>query len=259
MRQTIILLLALLSIVVACKRSSTQESEDKQAKQLLQGLWTTDDTEEPAMLVKGDSIYYPDSASMPVRFWIFQDSIYMQGQNLNGYKILKQTNAFFSFNNQNGDEVNLFRSSNKDLMASFGYHVYAMNLFDKSGSDTIVSTDMGFYDCQIRTCTTSERVIKSTYNDNGIEVDNAYLDNVSTLTLRSRDSVVYKHDFLKQEFSNYIPRDFIAHCILRNLEFARADRKALFFNATIGIPDASSGYVVEVRITPDGKMSKRLR
>ena len=183
----------------------------------------------------------------------------MQGQNLNGYKILKQTNAFFSFNNQNGDEVNLFRSSNKDLMASFGYHVYAMNLFDKSGSDTIVSTDMGFYDCQIRTCTTSERVIKSTYNDNGIEVDNAYLDNVSTLTLRSRDSVVYKHDFLKQEFSNYIPRDFIAHCILRNLEFDRADRKALFFNATIGIPDASSGYVVEVRITPDGKMSKRLR
>ena len=107
MRQTIILLLALLSIVVACKRSSTQESEDKQAKQLLQGLWTTDDTEEPVMLVKGDSIYYPDSASMPVRFWIFQDSIYMQGQNLNGYKILKQTNAFFSFNNQNGDEVNL--------------------------------------------------------------------------------------------------------------------------------------------------------
>ena len=42
-------------------------------------------------------------------------------------------------------------------------------------TDTVVRTSMGYFESKITVKTTSDRVIKSTYNENGIEVDNAYL------------------------------------------------------------------------------------
>ena len=93
----------LLILLTACRNRGAdyqQQNEDKQAKEMLQGLWTNGENSDPAMLVKGDSIFYPDSASMPVRFWIYQDTIYLQGQNVHGYKIEKQAPHLFKFANQ---------------------------------------------------------------------------------------------------------------------------------------------------------------
>lgn len=62
--------------------------EDVKAKELFQGLWVSDDNGEPAfLLAKGDSVFFPDSGSIPVRFWIYKDSFYLKGQSKNGYKI----------------------------------------------------------------------------------------------------------------------------------------------------------------------------
>ena len=72
--KTIVRVLVLLALLLAACRNRgagyQQSHEDKQAKEMLQGLWTNGESSDPAMLVKGDSIFYPDSASMPVRFWI---------------------------------------------------------------------------------------------------------------------------------------------------------------------------------------------
>lgn len=256
------LMLFLSVMVVSCGLKETKEAiahEDKQAKEMMQGLWVSEGDGGAAMLVRGDSIFYPDSASMPARFWIYRDTLFLQGQNVNGYKILKQAPHLLMFDNQNGDEVKLVKSNSRVLMKSFDYHVYAMNVFRTEQSDTTVFTDLGYYDCMVSTRTTSGRVVKSTYNDNGMEVDNMYLDNVATLTITNHGTLVFRHDFKKEEFQALVARDMMQRAILRRFYFDHADRKAFYFNAVIGVPDASTGYVLEVRVTPDGKITKRLK
>ena len=264
MKQTIIacVVFASLQIFSACRGRSAdyqKTHEDKQAKEMLQGLWINGDSGDPAVLVKGDSIFYPDSASMPVRFWVYQDTLYLQGQNVNGYKIDKQAPHVLKFINQNGEEIKLVKSTDKALYPSFGYHVYAMNTFDEQRQDTTIRTDLGYFESKIHVQTTSDKVIKSTYNGDGVEVDNMYLDNVASLRLFNHGTPVFAHDFRKQEFQPLITKDFLNKSILRKLYFTRADAKALYYDALIGIPDASTTYVVELRITPDGRMSKKLR
>ena len=52
----------LLILLTACRNRGAdyqQQNEDKQAKEMLQGLWTNGENSDPAMLVKGDSIFLP--------------------------------------------------------------------------------------------------------------------------------------------------------------------------------------------------------
>ena len=57
----------------------------------------------------------------------------------------------------------------------------------------------------------------------------------------------------------YQQRTSLEKSILRKLYFTHADDKALYYDVIIGIPDASTSYVIELRITPDGKITKKLR
>lgn len=262
MKKKTIISICVLLLLASCRNRSTgyqQSHEDKQAKEMLQGLWTNGENSDPAMLVRGDSIFYPDSAIMPVRFWVYQDTLYLQGKNLHGYKIEKQAPHLLKFTNQNGDEVRLVKSGDKTLRSAFSYHVYAMNTFREQSQDTIIRTDLGYFESKVHVETTSDKVIKSTYNDNGVEVDNMYLDNVASLRLLNHGTPVFAHDFRKQEFQSLIPKDFLFRSILRRMYFTHADAKALYYYVVIGIPDADTTYVIELRVTPDGRMSKKLR
>ena len=96
-------------------------------------------------------------------------------------------------------------------------------------------------------------------NDNGVEVDNIYLDNVASLRLYNHGTPVFAHDFRKQEFQSLIPKSFLSRSILRKMYFTHADAKALYYYVIIGIPDAATTYVIELRVTPDGRMSKKLK
>lgn len=262
MKQNSFCLIFLCLLLAGCFGNSKQGEpvvEDTKAKELFQGLWVSDDNGEPALLAKGDSVFYPDSGSIPVRFWIYKDSFYLKGQSRNLYKIEKQSENSFTFINDNGEEVRLVKSRDKDLRASFGYHVYAMNTFLHAETDTVVRTDLGYFNIKISVATTSDKIIKSTYNENGIEVDNAYLDNAASLVISNQKKTVYSHEFRKQEFASLIDKAFLEKSILRRFEFNHSDAKALYFDAVIGIPDASTSYVIAVKITADGKLAMKMR
>ncbi|MFC2328983.1 DUF4738 domain-containing protein [Prevotella nigrescens] len=262
MKQNSFCLIFLCLLLAGCFGNSKQDEpvvEDTKAKELFQGLWVSDDNGEPVLLAKGDSVFYPDSGSIPVRFWIYKDSFYLKGQSRNLYKIEKQSENSFTFINDNGEEVRLVKSRDKDLRASFGYHVYAMNTFLHAETDTVVRTDLGYFNIKISVATTSDKIIKSTYNENGIEVDNAYLDNAASLVISNQKKTVYSHEFRKQEFASLIDKAFLEKSILRRFEFNHANAKALYFDAVIGIPDASTSYVIAVKITADGKLAMKMR
>ena len=95
-----------------------------------------------------------------------------------------------------------------------------MNTFDEQSQDTIVRTDLGYFQSKVHVETTSDQVIKSTYNDDGVEVDNMYLDNVALVNLLNHDKLVFSHNFRKQEFQSLISKDFLEKSILRSLLYA---------------------------------------
>ena len=54
---------------------ATEPEEDRDAKAMLQGFWVDDETEEYAVHVEGDTVFYSDSTSMPAYFRIVNDSL----------------------------------------------------------------------------------------------------------------------------------------------------------------------------------------
>lgn len=262
LKSRILLFTLLLFSLISCKERSgeeTMQQENMEAKKLLQGIWLYDDG-ETAFMTKGDSIYYPDTTSLPAKFWIANDSLYIKGNHVCHYKITAQAAHLFKIANPSGDEIKFVKTNNKVLRADFSQaRPYALNTFRTFDSDTTVSNDMGFFDTRIHVETTSDRVIRSTYNDQGIEVDNMYLDNVARITTLNHGNLVYSHDFRKAEFSQQVPADFLSKCILRGITFSHAAGDALYYDVSIGIPDAETTYVIALRINSKGKVEKKLK
>ncbi|MBR4369019.1 MAG: DUF4738 domain-containing protein, partial [Prevotella sp.] len=100
-------------VLTDCTTGNSRDSEDLDAKRMLQGIWMNDEQGSPAFYVQGDSIFYPDSISQPVAFWICQDSLYLEGCRVNRYLITKQAEFLFKFVNQSGEEVKLVKSNDK--------------------------------------------------------------------------------------------------------------------------------------------------
>jgi hypothetical protein len=255
-----IFFISVLSIVVAgcSQKTEYKPEEDLRAKEMFQGVWVSE-SNEPVLLAKGDSILYPDSSSQPVRFWINKDSIFLKGAHVTRYMITKQMPHVFLFTNQTGDEVKLLKSDDNSLKKIFFQNrPYAINTFRIEDKDTTIFTTAGYFDCNIHMETTSDRVLKSDYNDWGIEVDNMYLDNLARLTVVTGGQKFYQHEFRKQEFSQFIPKELLARAILQDFQFDHCDDNAMYFSISIGIPDASTGYVIQVRLSNKGTVTKKL-
>ena len=80
---TLMITVVVAALITGCKsgnndNNKTERTEDLQAKKLLQGIWVDSDEENVVFKVKGDTIYYPDSLSQPVRFAIYGDTLEMQ-------------------------------------------------------------------------------------------------------------------------------------------------------------------------------------
>ena len=122
----ILLLVCFLMGVAACGQKSEKEQpeqkEDTTAKKLLQGIWLDGDDEDNVVFrVKGDTIYYPDSTSQPVYFYIVGDTLVMKGANLSKYPIMKQAAHIFQFKVQNGDIVKLVKTDDLSYLQQFSH------------------------------------------------------------------------------------------------------------------------------------------
>lgn len=255
--QFVWLSLPLVLFIVSCSDTGRQ-AEDVEAMQLMQGIWINTEGNTPSIMARGDSIYYPDSTSLPVRFWIYKDSLYMKGRVLTRYKIEEQSEKLLKLENQNGEPLSLSKASDNSSMGDFTrQRPYALNVFETDDADTTVAISSGYVKCSIHIEPSSDRVVKSVCNDDGFVVDNMYLDRAANVCINEGGSTYYTHSFRKQEFSSYVPDAFLSKSILRNVIFYGVSGDTVVLYATIGIPDAETCYVVEIRISRDGKVVKK--
>ena len=61
------------------KAKDDAEKENIEAKKMLSGIWMDADEESVIFKAAGDSLFYPDSTSAPVKFIIRDDTLFLIG------------------------------------------------------------------------------------------------------------------------------------------------------------------------------------
>lgn len=263
MRQSFILLSALaLSLCLgSCKKGNEagrqEPEENRQAKQMLQGIWVDEDEQDVAFKAKGDTIFYPDSTSQPVYFQIIADSLVLRGANVSKYAIVKQTGSLFIFKNQNGDEVKLVRSDDPDDAAFFSVQrPQPLNQGTVIKRDTVLMFNEEKYHCYVQVNPTTYKVISQSYNDEGVGVDNVYYDNIINLNVYHGAQKLFGGDFRKQQFKGKVPDQYLKQSILSDMTLKACDSQGIHYIASLIIPGTNmSSYQVEVIVAYNGKLS----
>lgn len=258
----IVLLLGSLVVFAGCGSKVEKHpvfQEDVAAKKMLQGIWLNDDEDDVAFRVEGDTIYYPDSTSQPTYFYIQSDTLVMRGSNEVKYPIVKQASHLFIFKNQNGDVVKLVKTNDKSYMKQFVHErLVALNQNTLIKRDTVVVFGKERYHLYVQVNPTTYKVFKSSYNDDGVEVDNVYYDNIINVNVFHGATKVFSRDFHKKDFGSDVPASFLDQAILSDMVFGTIDKLGIHYLAILAMPDSSLSYQVEVTISFDGKMKIRV-
>ena len=257
----ILLLACFLLGVAACGQKSEKKQpeikEDTAAKKLLQGIWLDgDDEDDVAFRVKGDTIYYPDSTSRPVYFYIVGDTLVMKGANTSKYPIVNQAAHIFQFKVQNGDIVKLVKPDDQSYLQQFSHEQpVTLNQNTLVKRDTVVNAGNEKLHLYVQVNPTTFKVYKSSYNDDGVEVDNVYHDNIVNVNIYQGSRKIFGRDFRKEDFKGQVPHEFLKQSILSDIVFRKVDADGVHYKVVLAMPDSSMSYQVEIIISLEGKMT----
>ncbi|MCD8296167.1 MAG: DUF4738 domain-containing protein [Prevotella sp.] len=232
-----------------------EETEDANAKAMLEGIWIDANEGDVSFCVRGDTIYYPDSTSRAVSFRIIRDTLVLEGSNISKYRIIRQEEDIFEFENGNGDVIRLVKSENpSDSLLFVHENVIVINQNTLIKRDTVVNYTDKRYHCYVQVNPTTYQVYKSSYNDDGLEVENVYYDNIVHISIYSGANSIFSKDFRKSDFSYAVPNQMLDQCILSDIVLDKFDDKGFRYQAQLGIPDSQSYFIADFTISYEAKI-----
>ena len=244
-------------VLVACNQNNSSSlPDDKAAKEMLQGVWVDEESGDVSFRVNGDTLYFADATSMPTYFRIYQDSLYLASGT--AYSIVKHTEHLFWFNNQNGDLLKLQKSDDADDADIEATAPSVLTYTHQVKIDSVAAYNGNRYHWYIAINPTKYKVTKRTFNEDGLEVENVYYDNIMHISVFQGARQIYSSDFRKQQYQGLVPAAFLDDAILANMAFSHIDAAGLHFNATLCIPDGATCYMVESTISYTGVLSMQL-
>lgn len=263
--------------------------ENRAAKELLWGTWLKDDDGSLAFTAKGDTIYNPDPLVLPVCFYIRDDSLVLESTSRMSYKITKQSAHIFRILNQNNEEIcyvksdgsndegnAIVASEDNNVQAALGSTASAMdnsragdefsaaetvsgeNEYEEVTAennlhvDTLINYNAKNYRCIIDKRTTREKVIRTSFNEDGIGVDKVYHDNTISLKVYAGQALLLTKNFRKSDFAKYVDNEAFKQCILRDIEFITVSESGVLCQAIIAHPDSPAGFVVNIVVPSKG-------
>ena len=256
----IIASLCILAAWISCGQQAGKATlpESKEAKQLLQGIWSNEDTESVVFQLRGDSVYYPDSTSMPAYFRVYEDTLYIGSKA--SYHIEKHTEHVLWFKGGDGEIVKLVKDddSEEDKELFERDKTQILSLTDVMKKDTVVNYQGKRYHLYIAVNPTKYKVVRHTLNEDGIDVENVYYDNIIHLSIFQGANQLFSRDFRKQQYQQRVPAQFLQQAVLNNMEYSSTDEKGMHVNVSVCTPGDASCYLIEHVISFDGELSTQL-
>ena len=239
--------------------SADAGKENVYAKQTLQGIWIDSETDNVSFLAKGDSIFYPDTANSPVRFFFYDDTLFLASADTSIYPVKELKRNSFILLSSTNDSIQFVRSINPDDTLFFSHHQAAPLTYQEvTKSDSVIYYNGARYHCYVYVNPSSLKVYKTSYTDEGIAVKNVYYDNVIHICVYQGKTCLFGRDYNKKAFSRLVPESFLSHAILSNMEIGTADNDGCHFFATVSIPDDVSCYIIDILAGYDGSETLRL-
>ena len=249
--------IAVCIVLVACgnKTSNTQNrTEDKEKKQLLQGVWTNELDGSIVFSVKGDTIFFADTLSTPATFHIYGDSIQIDYHPAICYKITRCSQTTFKFINTDGDEMSLTKSANfKSGKTPQHFQINQGCIIKK---DSIINSKQTKYHAYTQVNPTTYKIYKQQTNADGMQVETTYFDNIVYIALYDGNKKIYGHNIEKKQFKKLVPESYISQAILSEIKITGlAPNGGVRYDAILMRPDSYTSYIVHIDITSSGKIS----
>lgn len=247
----------------AGKQSQTMSvKENLEMKTMLQGTWMDEDTETPMICIKGDSIHYMTSGTLPVAFRIIEDSLITYGTEPTSYYIVKQNEYMLWLQSDMGGIIKMNRADESESIHSVNFHVQTKK--SEPTKEVIQKDQIEFYkDVRYRGYVyinpSQIKVTRPTYSDEGFKMDNVYYDNVIHICVYEGKNKLFSKDVYKKDFSEVVPEEFLQWAILADMEFIGVNEKGYQYQATISIPDEITSYIVNLSISTDGNIQYTLK
>ena len=99
------------------------------------------------------------------------------------------------------------------------------------------------------------RVIKTTYSEDGISMDNVYYDNVMHICVYEGKKSLFASDINKQMFAQVVPEDFLMQAVLSDTKFVKVDRNGFHYQAVLAIPESSIYSIADMEVSFGGKLT----
>jgi hypothetical protein len=236
--------------------------ENLEMKTMLQGTWMDEDTETPMICIKGDSIHYMTSGTLPVAFRIIEDSLITYGTEPTSYYIVKQNEYMLWLQSDMGGIIKMNRADESESIHSVNFHVQTKE--PEPTKEVIQKDRIEFYkDVRYRGYVyinpSQIKVTRPTYSDEGFKMDNVYYDNVIHICVYEGKNKLFSKDVYKKDFSEVVPEEFLQWAILADMEFIGVNEKGYQYQATISIPDEITSYIVNLSISTDGNIQYILK
>lgn len=252
------ILCLVLVLFCACQKGSRLQnmSEDKVAKELLQGIWLNDSTEMAVFQVVGDTFRYAGSNTSSVLFKIIRDSIYLLGDDTLSYKIVRQGENIFWINTATDIIMKLHRSDDESQLAfvpqSEPDPVNVIQEYVEKDS-VIVYNDIR-YRGYVFINPSHYKVVRTMFDENGIGVENVYYDNIIHICVYNGANELYGRDINKQLFSEYVDAGELSASILSDMDFVAVDDAGYHYRAMLTVPESAASQVFELVISPEGNL-----
>lgn len=256
----IVAVIGILCVLCSCQNNKQKEQvsdeEDTRSKELLQGIWMDDDSENILLKVQGDTIYYADALNAPTRFEIIKDSLFMYGNEVSRYHVDKLAEHIFWFHSLADNIVKLHKSEDPTDSLAFSKTLQVIpNYTEVTKKDTVVSYKGIRYRAYVYINPSKMKVTKTSYSDEGISVDNAYYDNVMHICVYEGKKSLYASDITKKVFEGVVSQDFLDKAILSDMSFISANAFGFQYQASLCVPETSVCYLINLNIDKDGKLN----
>lgn len=256
--KTVMFLFAVVALM-ACSgaRTPVEQKEDLTAKALLQGVWIDEESDMPWIKVEGDTIFYTDAQHAPATFRVVHDSIYVTNAfGVMAYKIERQTEYSFWFSaNEEDGQVKLYKS--EDVADNLFFTQKQVEILPSMPEvvkkDSIIFYKGNRYRGYVHINPSTMKVLRTTFTENGVAVDNIYYDNVIYICVYQGKQMLYGKNIQKQQFGSVLPEEYLKTAVLTDMDFVGVNDEGFRFKATLTVPETQVFVVIYLTIS-DGEM-----